>query len=135
MPILVDTSVWSLVLRRKKRPSHPAITILEELLQGSEPIFVLDIIVQEILEGIKDDLFFRKIQKELEIFPSLALSRNIYVMGAKLFNLCRRHGVATTTIDCLIAAAAIEYRCLLFTLDRDFEYIARHTPLELFKNK
>jgi predicted nucleic acid-binding protein len=40
-------------------------------------------------------------------------------------------GLAVTTIDAQIAAAAINHRCSLLTVDRDFESISRHYPLRL----
>lgn len=36
-----------------------------------------------------------------------------------------------TLVDCLIAAVAMRYEAELLHADRDFDVIARHTPLRL----
>ena len=48
---------------------------------------------------------------------------------AEIRNHCRAKGLAISTIDAQIAAAAINHRCALLTVDRDFRGIARHFPL------
>ena len=50
MKILVDTSVWSLFIRRDTPASHPAVTFLDELL-GHDEVVTTGLILQELLQG------------------------------------------------------------------------------------
>ena len=69
--------------------------------------------------------------KYFEPFPLLALEREEHVAAASIHRACAQSGVAASTIDCEIAAAAIRYRCALLTADKDFERIAHYCELAL----
>lgn len=129
MKYIVDTSIWSLALRRNAKQKSSATEELQKLLEGGSPIFMLGIICQEILQGIRHEDQFRKIRDNLRILPMIDLSRDDHEEAARLFNACRSHGVQASTIDCLISAAAIRNDCTLLTTDRDFEHIAKHSHL------
>jgi len=49
--LLVDTSVWSLALRRDEQPSSPEIKLLVKALDSGEEIYGTGIILQELLQG------------------------------------------------------------------------------------
>lgn len=131
MKCLVDTSVWSQAFRRRSRRETEEVRKLEILLKGGERIFVAGVIVQEILQGIRQPEQFRQVQEALSFFPILATAREDHVFAAELFNLCRAKGVQASTIDFLIASLAIRNDCALLTSDRDFQHIAKHTELSL----
>lgn len=131
MKYIVDTSVWSLALRRNNKRKSPVVEGLQQLLEGGTPIFMLGIIYQEILQGIRHEDQFKKIRDDLRILPTIDLSKDDHEEAARLFNVCRSHGVQASTIDCLIAVAAIRNDCILLTTDRDFEHIAKHSPLKI----
>jgi predicted nucleic acid-binding protein len=59
------------------------------------------------------------------------MDRGDYIYAAAIRNHCRAKGLAISTIDAQIAASAINHRCTLLTLDRDFVRLARHFPLRL----
>jgi predicted nucleic acid-binding protein len=131
MKIIVDTSVWSLALRRAKKSDHPKVTQLKEFIQHEQDIFILGIILQEILQGISSIPRFRKLKKKLEAFPMIQLNQENYIQAARLRNYCRTKGINAGTIDFLIAAAAIQYNCYLLTIDNDFLYISQYSDLKL----
>jgi predicted nucleic acid-binding protein len=131
MNILVDTSVWSLALLRKKTISSDKGNQLQELIMLEHPIFMLGIILQEILQGTRTRDQYLKLKRHLEPFPILPLERDDYCEAAELSMLCRRKGVQASTVDFLIAASAIRYNCHLLTADQDFERIADHCSLQL----
>ena len=131
MMVLVDTSVWSLAFRKKGPADHPKVRALTELIEQGEDIALIGVVLQELLQGLPTDASFRKLKRHLEAFPLLALERQDYVLAAALRRACRKDGVTATTIDCLIAAAAIRHQCALLTTDRDFEYIAARSQLRL----
>lgn len=134
MRILVDTSVWSMALRRKQNSANEAADKLRSLIDGGEQIFLLGVILQEILSGIADKALFDRLADYLAAFPLVELGREAYVAAAELRNKCRKNGIQAGTIDFLIASTCIEKGLLLFTLDKDFEAIASLGGLKLLKS-
>ena len=51
--------------------------------------------------------------------------------AVRLYRRCREMGLGASTLDCHIAAAAMENDCQLLTTDRDFERMSQVCPLEL----
>lgn len=131
MKYIVDTSIWSLALRRNNERKSAVIEGLQKLLEGGAPIFMLGVVYQEILQGIRHEDQFRKIRDTLKILPLIETSQMDHEEAARLFNKCRSRGVQASTIDCLIATSAIHNDCTLLTTDRDFDCIAKHSPLKL----
>lgn len=132
MKYLVDTSVWSLALRRKNlSKANPTIKTLEALLTQGKRVFLTGMIIQETLQGIKNKKNFHQLKEHLNYFPILEPTINDYVYAAELFNLCRSHGVQASTVDFMICSLAIRNQCKLFTTDKDFHHIAKWTKLEL----
>lgn len=127
MSLLVDTSVWSLALRRD-RVEGSEVEALRAGIERGEVVLV-GVILQEILQGFPSADRTRRLLDRLAAFPLLALHRGDFVFAAEIRNKCQVRGVTTSTIDAQIAAAAINHRCRLLTTDRDFERIARHFPL------
>ncbi len=131
MRVLVDTSVWSLALRKGGPADHPAVGKLSNLLSGNEDLVLTGLILQEILQAFRAEATFRKAAKHLEPFSLLSLDRTDCVAAARLHRRCASEGVAASTVDCQIATAAINHDCLLLTADADFEHIAAHSDLRL----
>lgn len=131
MSIIVDTSVLSLALRRENRPSDGQLMKLESLLNQGQSLMLLGVILQEVLQGIRNPSDFEKVKSDLEAFPVLDMEREDYIAAAELWNLCKRSGVQAGTTDCQIAAVCIRHDCPLLTSDRDFQYIAKLSPLRL----
>ncbi len=131
MKVLVDTSAWSLALRRKDGRDHPASKKLAALIEQGQDICITGCILQEVLQGFRKDAQFRKVLSLLEHVPMLSLARRDHVEAARLRRRCASRGIAGSTIDCQTAAAAIGHDCILLTADRDFERISRVGPLRL----
>lgn len=131
MKYIVDTSVWSHALRRNRGQKSREALVLQELLEGGSRIYMLGIIYQEILQGIRHEDQFKKIRDNLRILPMIDVSREDHEESAKIFNACRSRGIQASTIDCLISAAVIRNDCTLLTADRDFDHIAKHSSLKI----
>jgi len=129
--ILVDTSVWSLSLRRKSGAAAPQSKLLQEYILSGERICLIGIILQEILQGIRNEIQFNKLKSYFEAFPIISLDRDAHVHAAVLSNTCRRSGIQISTVDSLIASAAILHGFYLLTADEDFRRIKRIVPLQL----
>ena len=56
-----------------------------------------------------------------------------HVEAARVKNACLGKGLNVSRVDCLIAACAIAGNHELFAVDEDFEAIAMHAPLRMFK--
>ena len=134
MRVLVDTSVWSLALRKKGPADHPAVASLTELLRAGEDVCLIGLVLQEVLQAFRSEASYRTILRHLEPFPLLALERNDHVRSAALHRRCAARGIAASTADCRIASAAIGHGCQLLSADGDFELIERVSDLELLKN-
>jgi hypothetical protein len=128
--ILVDTPVWALALRRDRVAASREVEALSAAIERGDACLT-GTILQEVLQGFPDVSRTRRLVDYLAPFPLLALHRGDYVYAAEIRNKCRVKGVAVSTIDAQIAAAAIDHNCALLTSDKDFEAIARHFPLRL----
>lgn len=131
MRVLVDTSVWSLALRRQGPADHVTVAKLTTFLDSGDEVLLTGLILQEVLQACRNERAFQKFAVYLEPFRLLALDRSNYLLAARIHRTCRSTGVSASTADSQIAAAAIEHKCHLLTADRDFERIAEHCSLEL----
>jgi predicted nucleic acid-binding protein len=131
MRALIDTSVWSLSLRREGPADHPTMETLMSMLRADEDVFLTGPILQEILQAFRSDSSFRRVARHLEPFPLLELERPDFIAAATLHRRCMARGVSVSTADCQIATAAIRHDCLLLSADKDFERIARFSELKL----
>lgn len=130
MNLVVDTSVWSLVLRRPRvDESHSLVRAFRAHVEASDGLFLIGNILQELLDGLGNKKDFDRLKSLLEPFPLLPLERKTYVAAAKLRQHCRSKGIQVGPIDCSIAVACIEHSFPLLTGDRDFLHIAKHSDL------
>lgn len=130
MNIVVDTSVWSLVLRRRRpRAADAFVDAFRAHVEAGDEIFITGVILQELLDGVRTTRDFDRLLAVLDPFPLVPVDRRTYVLAAQASNACRRKGVQAGSIDFLIAAACIQNGCPLLTADKDFVRIARHTDL------
>ncbi len=131
MTVLVDTSVWSLSLRKDGPAKHPAVEKLQTLILDTQNIVLAGIILQEILQGFRQEETFTMVISYFKAFPLLPLNRDDFIAAAKLRRQAMTKGLTLSTPDCQIAAAAINHKCHLLTTDKDFSSIAIWAPLQL----
>ncbi len=132
--ILLDTSVLSAVLRRKKRgeAEQELAAQVESLLQGDQTVALPGIVLQEILSGIGDQNQREKIEGAIRrSFPLVLAGEGDHLKAADLTTAAARKGVALSTPDALIAAQALNRRATLFTRDGDFTPLAGLAGLHL----
>lgn len=96
------------------------------------PVTIPGIVLQELLSGVRTDTQFSRLKEILEAFPVLMAEKHDHVLAAQIANACLRKGVATSTLDCLIAALTTSRDAFLFTLDEDFTRMAPICGLKLF---
>jgi predicted nucleic acid-binding protein len=128
--ILVDTSAWVEFLRGTGSPAH--LRIRDELAR-STPLVTTDVVVMEVLAGATGPDHLRRLRRLLTGCP-LEPVRGLadFENAAALYRSCRTQGVAIRRLtDCVIAAVAIRARTPVLHADRDFDAIARCTPLRI----
>jgi predicted nucleic acid-binding protein len=131
--LLVDTSVWSLALRRDAPPDVPEVRALRDALAGGEIIATTGLILQELLQGVVPE---RARTQIVELFAALEYhtpSREDHIAAAGVRNTLRAVGVQVGTVDALIARLAIAGSHRLLTTDDDFRAAARHIDLQLWR--
>ena len=88
----------------------------------------------EVLAGARDEAHLQALQGMLARASLLPVLPADYDDAAALYRHCRRRGsTIRQMLDCLIAAVAIRNGVPVLHDDRDFDALARHTELELFK--
>lgn len=133
MNLLVDTSVWSLALRRDQDADAPQVRALREALAGADIVVTTGLILQELLQGFVGPRAGKDIIERFTALPTLSPDRRDHIDAALLRNQCRRAGVQLGTIDALLAQLCIRHRLTLLTTDQDFVHAASHCPLRLWK--
>ena len=134
MTLLVDTSVWSLALRRDTAATEPEVATLKDALAGSDVVVTTGLVLQELLQGFVGPKAKAQI---IESFAALALvqpDREDHVAAAELRNACRSAGVQLGTVDAVIAQLCVRHGLMLLTTDRDFAHAAKHSRLKLWRS-
>lgn len=130
--ILVDTSVWVDFLNNANAPTTQA---LRQLIAMGADLCLADLILVEILQGIRDDRIVHETREYLFDFPIVrASSLETYLSAVEIWRVCAKKGHRLrSTLDTLIAAIAMEHRLEVFHHDRDFDQMAQCVPLKVWK--
>jgi len=129
----VDTSVWSLALRRNGSPSAPQVASLVRAIESGELILTTGLVLQELLQGFSGPKARERILERFSALPLLVPDRADHVEAAALRNTCRRHGVQVGTIDALLTQLCIRHSLWMLSSDQDFQRIASHCTLRLWQ--
>ena len=132
--ILVDTSIWSEVLRRRKNINLQTHKILRSLIEEGKAS-IIGPIRQEILSGIKDPEQFESLKDTLSSFDDISIDSQIYELAAQFSNTCRSKGIQGSHIDFLICAVASHHDLEIYTSDKDFKNYSKHIDIKLFNSK
>ncbi|MDB9306532.1 MULTISPECIES: PIN domain-containing protein [Cyanophyceae] len=131
MSVIVDTSVWSLALRRRTPPdSSPVVNRLRDLITNDQ-VALLGAIRQEILSGIRSSEQFTDLRDYLRAFPDVELIPEDYEIAAEFFNTCRSQGIQGSNTDFLICAVAYRRSYSILSTDNDFHSFRMHIPIIL----
>jgi predicted nucleic acid-binding protein len=135
MRVVVDTSIWSLALRRQRKrlslPQRSLVLLLKDLIVSGDAI-LLCVVRQELLTGISSEQTFEDMCQHLRDFDDLPPDVDDYERAASAANDCIRGGTAPTTTDMLICAVAMGRDLAILTSDGDFEEYAKHLSIRLF---
>lgn len=131
MKILVDTCIWSQVLRYKS-PDPELANKLKDFIRDGR-VVMIGPIRQEILSGISDTSQFNKLKDFLSAFEDVGLKTKHFIKAAEFSNICRNKGIRGSTIDFLICAVSHLENLIIFTTDKDFENYKRYLPIKVIK--
>ena len=131
MKVLVDTCIWSHVLRHKQ-PNNELAEKLKDLIKDGR-VIMIGPIRQELLSGISEPSQFRKLKNNLSSFDDLPLLSDYFVKAAEFSNICRKKGVQGSTTDFLICAISSIQKLEIFTEDNDFLNYKRFLPIHICK--
>ena len=134
MNVLIDTSVWSLALRRKNESLSTneglLVAELSELIREGRTRMI-GLVRQELLSGIKATEQYEKLRLHLRSFPDEVVDTSDYEEAAKAGNRCRAKGVVVSIVDILLCAVANKRLWTIFTTDPDFSNYAKVLPLRI----
>ena len=134
MKVLVDTSVWSLALRRRKPENYQYVRELEELIKEVR-VQLIGPVRQELLNGIKNEKQFNTLKKHLRAFEDLKIETEDYELASEFFNKARQQGIQGSNTDFLICAIAVRNKMSIFTTDKDFLNFQSILPVKLHKTR
>ena len=129
MSLFVDTSVWSLALRRDGPPHGAEVTRLVQALRSGELVLSTGLVLQELLQGFHGPRDRDAILDRISAIPFITPDRQDHIEAAGLRNRCRRNGIQVGTIDTLFAQLCVRHDLQILTADADFTNIARHSAL------
>ena len=135
MTLLVDTSVWSLALRRDADAGEPEVQALVSALHGDDVVVTTGLVLQELLQGFLGPKAQSQIVERFAALPLVQPDRDDHVAAAALRNTCRRAGVQIGTVDALLAQLCIRHDLSLLTTDQDFVHAAQHCSLIVWPGK
>lgn len=124
--VLVDTSVWIEVFRARSRLR------LDEVVDFHDVVTCLPV-MQEVLQGFRDERAFLVARDAMGALPIVEspLGRPVFDLAMDLYRASRRAGLTVRSgVDCLIAACAIRHNLAVLHRDRDFDALARVSPLD-----
>ena len=123
--VLVDTSVWIEVFRKPSRVN------LESLVDFDDIVTCLPVI-QEVLQGFNTERAFALARESMLALPIVEspLRHDVVLEAVDLYRSARRSGLTVrSSVDCLIATCAIRQQLEVLHCDRDFDALARISPL------
>ena len=132
MSLLVDTSVWSLALRRDAEQSAPEVEVLRYALLGTDQVFTTGLVLQELLQGFAGPKAHAQLVERLSALAFLQPDREDHIEAAEVRNTCRRRGVQVGTIDALLIQLCRKHELVLLSTDLAFRAAAKHVKFRLW---
>lgn len=123
--VVVDTSVWIEVFRKPSRVDLEAVVPFDDIVTCLP-------VMQEVLQGFREELAFARARESLQAMPILEspLRLEVYLQAADLYRSARRAGYTVRSgVDCVIAACAIRHRAEVLHHDRDYDALSRVSSL------
>ena len=126
---IIDTTVW---IDYFAGTANPHTEWLDREL-GRRPFALTDLILCEILQGIRSDPDYKRVRRDLSSFEVLHTGgETLALAAAQNYRFLRSQGrTVRKTIDCLIATYCIAEGHSLLHRDRDFDAFEKHLGLQV----
>jgi predicted nucleic acid-binding protein len=131
--LFVDTSVWSLALRRDDASGAPEVARLREALRSQESIVTTGLVLQELLQGFRGPKARDAIVERFAALPMVVPDRDDHVAAAEIRNTCRRKGIQIGTIDALLIQLCCRHELTMLATNQDYDHAAKHVPLKRWR--
>jgi len=127
--VIVDTTVWLDYLRDTRTPQ----TDWLEAEMDRQRLGLTDLILCEVLQGVRDDRRFRDVRQALLKFEVFSVGGvELAINAAQNYRVLRSRGVTVRrTIDCLIATFCLMNDHILLHDDRDFDLFEQRLGLRV----
>jgi len=127
--VIIDTTVWIDYLGGVENAQTEWLDEAQQRMR----LGLTDLILCELLQGVRGDAMFAQVRREMmrfEIFSTGGME--MAVASAQNFRTLRTKGITVRkTIDCLIATFCITGEHLLLHRDRDFDAFEQHLGLRV----
>ncbi len=133
MSLLVDTSVWSLALRRDAPQPGPEVEALRQALLGTDQVLTTGLILQELLQGFAGPNNRDLLLHHYSALAGVQPDRNDHMEAADVRNACRRRGVEIGTIDALLIQLCCRHDLTLLSTDKGFALAAKTIEFRLWR--
>jgi len=124
--ILVDTSVWVEFFRESTDLDLAAVVDPDDVVTCLP-------VVQEVLQGFADQRAYALAREAMFAFPIVEspVTEEVFQLAADLYRSAQASGLTVRSgVDCLIGACALRNSLTVLHRDRDFDALARVSPLE-----
>ncbi len=131
--MLIDTSAW---ITFYTKPKSAIALFIDKHLDTALPVHTCPVVLQEILQGTREDKAFRKIARIMQTYKMLTLADQIQaaIDASHIYRNCRKKGITIRkSNDCVIAHIALAFDIELLHQDKDFDNIAKVYPLKIVK--
>lgn len=127
--VIVDTTVWIDYLGGATNPHTSWLN--RELTR--QRLGLTDLILCEVLQGIRDDAAFTQVHHDLLRFHVFSTGGiDLAVGSAQNYRSLRKRGITVRkTIDCLIATFCLDSRHSLLHRDQDYDPFEAHLGLQV----
>lgn len=127
--ILVDTTVW--IDFFANRDTSQVSTLINQL-ENNNNLCLCGVILNEILQGIKNSNEYRRVEHMMNSLLFIDMTKETFILSAEIYRKLRTQGITIRkTLDCMIAAVAIENKIPLLHNDRDFDPIQKYLGLKV----
>jgi predicted nucleic acid-binding protein len=129
--VIVDTTVWVDYLNGRRNDQTE--WLLSQI--GKESIGLLDLVLCEVLQGVRGESQFQELKEQLLEFKIFYPSSvELAIASASNFRELRKRGFTVRkTIDCWIATFCLREGHSLLHRDRDFEVFEKQLGLQVVK--
>jgi predicted nucleic acid-binding protein len=127
--VLVDTSIW---IDFFQAPESHTGSVLVSLIKDHNSVALCGIVLQEVLQGIRNQKSFELVRERLLKFPFVEANLETWLLAASIYRDLRAKGITMPPVDVTIAAIAILNDLPLFSRDVHFEEVALVSDLRLY---